>query len=285
MMMAEITKNMGQFFLEIPFWGIFLFTLGILFIAFEGGFLIGRRRYNRVNTEKDSLVGPMVGAMLGLLAFMLTFTFGASASHFNTRRHLVLDEANAIRSTYGMAQMLGEVPCDQSRKLLREYVDIRLIDFKLPKEVMVAVSRSNEIQDQLWSTAMTGEVSSTGTPSAWLYVQSLSDMINLQAKRINYGEHRKVSAAIWIALYGLALLGMSAMGYHAGLVGIRGFFVYPALILAFSIVMVLIYDLDRPKQSLFKVNLQAMIDLQQRIADPPTTQNQLKTNDNEKRLK
>jgi hypothetical protein len=285
MMMAEITKNMGQFFSEIPLWGIFLFTLGILFVAFEGGFLLGRHRYNRASTEKDSLVGPMVGAMLGLLAFMLTFSFGVAASHFNTRRHLVLDEANAIRSTYGMAQMLGEVPCDQSRNLLREYVDIRLQDFKSLEEVEVAVSRSKEIQNRLWSTAMAGEANSTGTPSAWLYIQSLSDMINMQAKRLNYGEYRKISASIWIVLYGLAFLGMSAMGYHAGLVGIRGFFVYPVLILAFSIVMVLIYDLDRPKQTLFKVSQRAMSDLQQRIAGSAETQNQLKTNDNERKLK
>jgi uncharacterized Tic20 family protein len=259
--MPEEGENIALFFYEFPLWGILLITLGILFVAFEGGFLLGRHRFNRASTEKDSLVAPMVGAMLGLLAFMLTFTFGSAASHFNTRRHLVLDEANAIRSTYGMAQMLGEVPCDQSQKLLREYVDIRLKEFKSFEELNAFISRSNEIQNQLGVIAMTGEIQGTGTPSAWLYVQSLSEMINMQAKRLNYGEHTKISAAIWFVLYGLAVLGMSAMGYHAGLVGIRGFFVYPTLILAFSIVMVLIYDLDRPKQTLFKVSQQSMIDL------------------------
>jgi hypothetical protein len=284
-MTVETGDTIEQFFTAFPLWGLFLLTLGILFVAFEAGFLLGRHRYNRFNTEKDSLVGPMVGAMLGLLAFMLTFSFGVAASHFNTRRHLVLDEANAIRSTYGMAKMLGEVPCDQSRDLLREYVDIRLQDFKSSEEVMVAVSQSNEIQDQLWSIAMTGDANGTGTPSAWLYVQSLSDMVNMQAKRLNYGEYRKISASIWIVLYGLAFLSMSAMGYHAGLVGIRGFFVYPVLILAFSIVMVLIYDLDQPKQTLFKVSQRALVDLQQRIAKSAETQNQLETNDSERKLK
>ena len=284
-MTVETGDTIEQFFTEFPLWGLFLLTLGILFVAFEAGFLLGRHRYNRFNTEKDSLVGPMVGAMLGLLAFMLTFSFGVAASHFNTRRHLVMDEANAIRSTYGMAQMLGEVPCGQSRDLLRDYVDIRLRDFKSPKEVMVAVSQSNEIQNQLWSIAMTGDANGTGTPSAWLYVQSLSDMIDMQASRLNSGQHRKISTSIWIVLYGLAALGMSAMGYHAGLVGIRGFFVYPVLILAFSIVMVLIYDLDRPNQTLFKVRQRALVHLQQRIAESAETQNQLKTNDNERKLK
>jgi hypothetical protein len=66
-------------------------------------------------------------------------------------------------------------------------------------------------------------------------------------------------------LFGLAIFGMAAMGYHAGLVGIRGFFVYQVLILAFSLVIVLIFDLDRPKQGFFHVSQQAMVDLEQRI--------------------
>ncbi len=255
----------------LPLWMAFLVTAGILFIAFEGGFLLGRHRCRRSNKEKDSLVGPMVGATLGLLAFMLTFTFGLAADHFSTRRHLVLDEANAIRSTCAMAAMLSEGSCTESRKLLSEYVEIRLKEIMTRAELQSMISRGNEIQDQLWSVAMTGEVQGGGTSSSWLYVRSLSDMINLQAKRISYGTHGKIPPSIWIVLYWLATQGMAAMGYHAGLVGIRGFFVYPVLILTFSLVLVLIYDLDRPKQRLFKVSQQAMIDLRQRMIEPTAT--------------
>ncbi len=215
----------------------------------------------------------MVGATLGLLAFILAFTFGVAADHFSTRRHLVLDEANAIRSTYAMTAMLAKGSCAESRELLREYVDIRVKEILTRAELQSMISRGNEIHDQLWSMAMTGEVQGTGTSSSWLYVQSLSDMINLQAKRVSYGTHGKIPASIWIVLYWLAIQGMAAMGYHAGLVGIRGFFVYPILILTFSLVLVLIYDLDRPKQRLFKVSQQAMIDLRQRMVEPAAVTN------------
>jgi hypothetical protein len=262
---TEISKYIVQIFQNFPIWGIFLITLGIIFAAFEVGFLLGRYRYNRLNKEKDSLVGPMVGVMLGLLAFMLSFTFGVAASHFDARRQLVLEEANAIRSTYAMAEMLAEAPCSESQKLLREYVDLRLKKYLSLEEINVAISRSNEIQDQLWSIAMMGEVKSTGTSSSWLYVQSLSDMINIQTKRLIAGAHGRIQTSIWVMLYCLAILGMAAMGYHAGLVGIRGFFVYPVLIIMFSLVVVFIYDLDRSKQSLFKVSQQPIIELQERM--------------------
>jgi len=269
--MTQPIENMSQFFYALPLWGIFLITLGVIFSAFEGGFLLGRHRYHRSNKEKDSPVAPMVAATLGLLAFMLAFTFGMAASHFNVRRLLVLDEANAVRSTYNMARMLSADACGDSRILLREYVDLRLKDVQSSEELETIVSRSNEIQDQLWSVAMAGEAQKTGASSSWLYVQSLSDMINLQAKRISYGTHGKIPTSIWMVLYWLAILGMAAMGYHAGLIGMRGFFAYIVLILTFSIVIALICDLDRPVQKLFKVSQQSMMDLQKSITEPAET--------------
>jgi hypothetical protein len=270
-MMVETSESMRRFFYDFPLWGIFLMTLGIIFAAFESGFLIGRHRCRRSDKEKDSPVAPMVAATLGLLGFMLAFTFGVAASHFSTRRHLVLDEANMIRSTYAMTEMLAADARNDSRKLLRDYVDIRLKDIHSFDKLKGLVSQSNEIQKQLWSIAMSGEIKGSGTPSAWLYIQSLSDMINLQTKRVSLGSHGRISTSIWVVLYWLAILGMSAMGYHAGLVGLRGFFVYMVLILTFSSVIVLIYDLDRPKQQLFKVSQRALINLRQQMNEPVET--------------
>ena len=263
--MVETNGHIEHFLMDFPLWGIFLITLSIIFAAFEGGFILGRRRYNCSSKEKDSPVAPMVTATLGLLAFMLAFTFGIAASHFMTRRHLVLDEASAIRATYAMTAMLENDQRDQSKKLLRDYVDIRLQDIQSFEKLENVILQSNEIQRQLWSIAMSGEVKSTGTASAWLYVQSLSDMINTQARRIYYGAHSKIPVSIWIVLYWLAVLGMAAMGYHAGLLGMRGYFAYMVLIFTFSMVIVLIYDLDRPKQLLFKVSQRPMVDLRQQM--------------------
>ena len=255
---------------NIPIWAALMITLGIIIAGFEGGFILGKHRYIRLNKEKDSLVGPMVAATLGLLAFMLSFSFGVASSHFTTRKQLVLDEANAIRSVYEMSEMLSAPSCAESKKLLREYVNMRLIAYHSIDEVNAGIAKANGIQDQLWAIAMAGEAEGTGVSSSWLYVQSLSDMINMQAKRINASLHGQIQPSIWFVLYWLAFLGMAGMGYHAGLVGIRGFFAYPILILTFSLVLVLIYDLDRPKQALFKVSQQTMIDLQKRMAEPET---------------
>ncbi len=64
--------------------------------------------------------GSVIAVSLGLLAFMLAFTFGIAANRFDTRKQLVLDEINAIGTTYLRANTLPEPPRTKIRKLLRD---------------------------------------------------------------------------------------------------------------------------------------------------------------------
>ena len=84
----------------IPLWGVFLITVAVILLSIECGFRLGQFRRRSSELEDKPPVGEMVGATLALLAFMLAFTFGLAASRFEVRRGLVIDEANAIGTTY-----------------------------------------------------------------------------------------------------------------------------------------------------------------------------------------
>src|SRR5262245_9052869 len=109
----------------LPLWGLFAVTLLLVLLAAEGGFRLGVYRSSRSEDEKDATVGALAAATLGLLAFILAFTFGLAAQRFDTRKQLVLDEANSIGTTYLRAGMLPERR-EEIRSLLRQYVDVRL---------------------------------------------------------------------------------------------------------------------------------------------------------------
>src|SRR5438876_10839801 len=72
----------------------------------ECGYRLGKYRRSRQEQGKEAPGGTMVGATLGLLAFILAFTFGLAATRFDTRRQVLLDEANASGTTYLRAVML-----------------------------------------------------------------------------------------------------------------------------------------------------------------------------------
>src|SRR6516164_1870019 len=109
----------------LPLWGLFVVILLVVLISVECGYRLGKYRRSRHEQEKETPVGTMVGATLGLLAFILAFTFGLAAARFDARRQVLLDEANAIGTTYLRAGMLPERR-EEIRTLLRTYVNTRL---------------------------------------------------------------------------------------------------------------------------------------------------------------
>ena len=74
-------------------------------------------------------------------------------------------------------------------------------------------------------------------------------------------------AWIWVGLFGLALLGMAAVGYHAGLSAMRRSPAMLGMVLAFAGVLFLIADLDRGYEGLLTVSQQPMLDLQKSMHD------------------
>ena len=76
-------------------WSISAFTMLLLVAATGIGFRLGRRA-RRTQDTTEPAVGSIVGATLGLLALIMAFTFGMAGSHYEKRKLLVVEEANAI---------------------------------------------------------------------------------------------------------------------------------------------------------------------------------------------
>lgn len=249
---------------RVPLWGIYLATVGLFLLAVEAGFRLGVYRHRAGEEEKRSQAGSIMSATLGLLAFLLAFTFAAAAARFAERINLVIDESNAIGTAYLRSTLLPDADTKVSRDLMRQYVDLRLKAAALddPQKMQQILVRSEEIHTQLWSEA-TALVKKNSNPAiASLYVQSLNEVIDLHAKRVATAIRNRLAPSIWLTLYFVGFIAMVVMGYHAGLTDVRSTIATFALVLSLSVVMLLIIDLDRLYQTFFSVTQQAMIDLQ-----------------------
>src|SRR5262245_32732537 len=137
----------------VPLWAVFALALALIALSAELGYRLGRARQREAQHEKEPTVGGIVAAELGLLAFLLAFTFGMAAPRFESRRQALLDEANAIGTTYLRAKMLPDPEGSEIRQQLREYVDVRLAAVQ-ENDVESGAKRSAELQDQLWTRAV-----------------------------------------------------------------------------------------------------------------------------------
>ena len=122
----------------------------------------------------------MVASILGLLALVLGFTFSLAASRFNAQRQKVLEEANAIGTTFLRARLLPEPQRSEIARLLRQYVDVRLQAVE-EGQLERALSQSEELHELLWiQTSAVAEKTSNSIITG-VFIQSLNNLIDLHA--------------------------------------------------------------------------------------------------------
>jgi hypothetical protein len=237
----------------IPLWAMPVVELAIGWAALEAGYRLGRWRHACTVEEKDAPVGAMVAAILGLVAFMLAFTFSLAASRFDAKRQTVLEEANAIGTTYLRTRLLPEPQKTEAAKLLRNYVDVRNRAVA-EGDVAEAVAESEKLQEQIWKQAVAAAEKDRGSIMTGLFVQSLNEMIDVHAKRMLSGLRGRIPPTIWIAMFSLSALGIGAVGYQAGLAATRRSPAMLALVVAFAGALFLIVDLDRGREGFLNVD-------------------------------
>src|SRR6478672_5241594 len=137
---------------SLPIVGVFVAFAVVSMLFYEGGFKFGRWYQERTPGEQEGPTNLLVGSILALLAFLLAVTMSMASDRFDTRRAIVLDEANAIGTTYLRAGYLPEPASSQIRQLLREYAPLRVVvtDAKAA-DVLADVARSREILNQAWA--------------------------------------------------------------------------------------------------------------------------------------
>ena len=238
-------------------------------ICYEGGFRLGRWWQDREPGEQEGPTGMLVGSILALQAFLLAVTIGMASDRFDARRGIVLAEANSIGTTYLRAGYLPDPASTQIRELLREYVPIRIVPTEVkPVDLAADIQRSQQILGELW--AISEDVARTTDKGdlVSLYLDSLNETINLNETRITAGLYTRVPETVVLLLVGGSALGLGMVGYSAGLTKRRGLLNALVLVLALGAVIMVVVDLDRPRDGFIQVSQQPLLDLQRQIGPP-----------------
>jgi hypothetical protein len=252
-----------QLLVMLPPWSIFLLTALFLLLAFEAGLRLGKIIQQRWPDKYEAGVGTKVGAALTILALLLAFVINFSISVFNERRLLVVSEANAIGTAYLRAGYLSEPYKSESRRLLRDYLNLRLevID---PAKAQAAIARSEGIQDTLWKSAE--ELARDAPlPTVSLYILSLNEIINLHTERINAEMGFRVPLTIMLGLLGISVMTMMLIGINDGYHERNNRLALIVLVVILSLIFLLFVALDRSNVGLIRVPVNPLIDLQHRL--------------------
>ena len=252
----------------LPLWAMFIGLFIANLLLDECGFRIGRLRERRGHKETDATVGTIVAAELGLLAFLLAFSFGIAASRFDLRRHMVLDEANAIGTSFLRAATIPDAQGASIRRLLRDYADVRL-GATAGVPVDRVLRRSEEIHQQLWTQAAAAAQQDPRSVPIGLLMQSLNEVIDLHASRVLAALRNRMPLPVWLVLFAVGFLSFFTIGYQAGLT--RASRSPAAIVLALTLCTViwLIADLDRSGEGFLRVSQEPMIEVRRMMSSAP----------------
>jgi hypothetical protein len=251
---------------SIPIILFVVFFVAINVAVYEIGYQIGkwgRRRSSEETKPDDGPTGIIVGAILGLMAFLLAITMGMASDRFDARRALVLEETNAIGTTYLRAGYLDEPASSDLRDLLREYVPLRIATSN-EALLLANLERSEQLLDEMWAIA---EDVARAQPSdvTALFIESLNEVIDLHTSRFVAGVYARVPPTILLLLVAGVILSLGLVGYNAGLSEKRSPIIAIVLVIALGATLWLVVDLDRPREGLIKTSQQPLIDLQQKL--------------------
>jgi hypothetical protein len=237
---------------SVPLWLIFVATVLMGVLALECGFRVSRVVHRGRPTSETSL-RTIVSGILLLLALVLSFTVQLVATQFSNRRQAILAEAVTLRTTWIRVGFLPEDEQKAFRDLLREYVDVRL-NATYTGHYLESIKRSEEIQREFWRRIIEFETAHSKTPEISQLTKSIADLTEVHVRRIN-AARGVLAKGLWIYIYSLVALSMMMVGYHLGVTGRREAVGVLFLVLAFSLVVALIADLDQPTHGFFRSSI------------------------------
>jgi hypothetical protein len=205
------------------------------------------------------------GAVFGLMGLLFAFTFSGAAARFETRRQLIIEEANNIGTAYLRLDLLPLESQPPLRDAFRSYVDTRLeVVRKIPDLVAAqdALARSISLQSEIWTKAVTA---CRGSQSAtMLLLPAINQMIDITTTRL-MAARTHPPLIIFVTLGALVFISSLLAGYGMAQGKTRSLLHTVGLALVIATTVYVIIDLEFPRLGFIHIDAfdQVFVDLRQ----------------------
>jgi hypothetical protein len=249
-----------------------LIVFGIVLGTTLLGVFIGRKLRPHAEALREPF-GIVQGALLGLVALILAFGLTMAVGRYDGRRAAVVDDANAIGTTYLRAQTLREPMRTESLDLLRRYTDTSIaLSNAVPGSgtAEAAVAEGGELHRELWGLAGDALEGSPQDSAPRLYVETLNEMIDMQTVRVAGLNNRVPFAVLAIEVIGAAI-GLGLLAMYLAILS-RGVIAVVLAAVFVSVLLLITFDLDRPTRGLVTVPDAPLVALRETMELPPAAE-------------
>jgi len=265
----ELQAGGRTLFFRLSSLELWLILFAIILGTTALGLVLGHRMHHRSQHLREPF-GVLQAALLGLVGLLLAFGLALAVGRYEARRAAVVDDANAIGTTYLRAQTLAEPIRTESLELLKRYADSSIrLSGSVPASdgERRAIADGEKVQRQLWALAGRALADAPNASAPRLYVDTLNEMIDMQTVRVAALNNRVPGAVLAVEVIGAAV-ALGLLAFYLALLG-RG--VLPVLLAAGMVTTLLLvtFDLDRPTRGLIRVPSAPLLDVRASMTLPP----------------
>lgn len=241
------------------------------------------RRISRLRGEggdlSESQQGYVVSSVFGLLALLVAFTFALSMDRYQTRRQLVVQEANAIEAVYLKAQLLDEPHRTRFASLLIDYTENRLVLAEVRRDDARAqrlLEKDSSILRDLWIATVPAFQSVKTLDFSTSFVEAVTDLVKVDGERKAL-RRSQIPTTILLALIFYTLVAAAVLG---GVMKTRKGRQFSIVLLALNILaLMLITDMNRPVEGTIRESQAPIEQMLGRLrANPPAVYQRLVQN-------
>jgi hypothetical protein len=232
--------------------GISAATLCLL----EGGRRLGLRRVEIDPECAKAGSGAMEGAVFGLMALLIAFTFSGAGSRFDARRAIAVEEVNCIGTAWLRLDLLPPSAQPPLREKFRQYVDARLAFVRVLPDIAAArseLTRAGILQTEIWAEAVAVSRESGSSPATMLLLPALNQMFDIATTR-TAGMQMHPPLVIYLMLGLLVLAGAMLAGYGMGTGKVHHWFHAAAFVLVLVLAIYVILDFEFPRVGLIRID-------------------------------
>jgi len=235
---------------------IALLMIALLLASCEIGYRLGLAREGAPDSLR-ALMSAIGAAMLGLLGLLLGFALSMAIARWDSRREVIVDEANAIGTLSLRAGLIAEPARGQLRNALRSYAEARIalgLSHGRPADLRKARLESEELHATIWSVVEGANQPTTPNATLASLISSANELIDLHELRLASIENH-LPPELFSLLLALAALSVGFLAWSFGATSHRGRSPTLALALLIGALLLLIMDVNRPQRGMIGVGV------------------------------
>jgi hypothetical protein len=246
---------MTAFLYQIPA-SLISAVLFILIILFNRvGFFVQQQEAKKHKEKQPAGLGPIEGSLLGLLALLLSFTFSLSAAKNDSRRAVIVEEANDISTAISRCDLYPDSIRKELHLLFNNYIDARIAYYDAgidTVKINASLKQANDYYTAIWKKVVVLSQDRDNTLRSQQMVPALNTISDVLATRDAQRNAHVPESILWM-LFVLTLVGSFVMGY--GTVSRYNWIIVSGFALMTVMTIYLILDLDRPRRGIINIDL------------------------------